>query len=407
MLAAVRAALRSLLGRARRAIGPSSIEVSSAAEEEPEEEMVVQAVLPEAAASMALDLQQTGRPAGAVEILIRSDFYLRRTDVRLLPCTVWALSDTPRAAGLVMEALCSRPLLSGAAEWSAFEEGISGNVRCINLLPDRPGSGAFAVTAQMVIRMLQHGRGHDGQQAKSTEATGQVESEYEGSQSRQTTVMRRAELAAAPVGFLPRLWSAGAVVKGAAMESLRSGLTWAGIARRNANSVASDLRSGFDALRHRYLWQQLQQQPKPQLLIVCLSKSAGLQSMSLRSKSLPGSVDRQATRSQTQGGSAHEGVSAPSFAGFLRNNWGRDGAAAQALVEAARASKMSVLTVALTSGPSSTGSPAAQRHEASSSVLMLSDSGGRLPVQQAWQLKMAVYRALTGIFDRPVLQSKL
>lgn len=423
-----RSIVQRLLSSARHLAG-SAAQLAGQLDLEPTEEMVVEAVLPAAAASMVL-IRGNEQPS-LVELLTRSDFHVRRTELQLQPCCVWVLSDTPHGAQLAFRALCEQSHMPATLPEAshAFQEGSLSNVRCVNLLPERSAVGTFPATVQMIARLLQsritssgqaqqgeaaalHGKGngeHDKGQAEQQSHLIGMEQKSEGGAVDPRSDAAPGSVKEASAAVMSQLWSARAGMKLSMLGSLEAGFRWARGAQQSASARAAELRSGFSRLRHRRLWQQLQQEDSPQLLVLCISSLKLLSAPPARDwDPKSGLVD-----TARSGRDSEPAKQAPSLNGVINWGPGKGGthvaAEVQALLQAASASGVPVLVAALSGSAHPVSSP--DWHMGGSAahpnVLVLRSSKGVPSEADAWRLKFAVYHALYNALEKPVFHSRL
>ncbi len=389
------------------------------------EELVLETVLPPAIAGSVERgmLAQHERQGGLLEVQLRSDFFVRRFGVSLQPCTAWVLSDSARGAEMLMGALCAAPALSARCEAPPFSAALAGGVRFVSLWPDTPRAAAFPVMSGLVARRLQA----TAEQQKAPPALGeQLEPSEEVHSSKPHALEAwqrgpdpdeqhapRSDYGHPSATLTSRIgrpaarafsWAADATASMIGHQASSKLATWTARAREGAGSVRAEFGTQLRLLQHGRVWRALKTQPTPQLLILCLRGSP------------TGGSRRQAGRIFGQFSSglrAHAAVSGSGHADGWEAAMGsiaKDAESVRMLLESARAARIPLLVVVMPGSQDSWErmSPLPLELEAASGgTLVLHDCTNQLGSNESWELKMAVYRALSGSVQSPHIRSKL
>lgn len=392
------------------------------------EELVLETVLPPAmAAAVERGLlaqqhdTQGGQVTGLLEVQLRSDFCVRRVGMALRPGTAWILSDSARGAEMLMGGLCAPPGLAFRGEAPPFSTALAGSVRLVSLWPNTPRAAAFSVMAGLVARHLrasterQEGplrpdvhvqasnevstsKQHDPdgwQQGPSLDEQRKVPGGVNGSAASLTSRISRPAARA-----LTRAATAAAAVIGPQTGSRLA--AWTARAREGAGSMRDGLETRLRVLQHGRVWRALKAQPTPELLILCLRGS-----LTAGGRGQAGSFFGQV---RANAGSAVSGNTGADTWGAFSGCSAKDVDTVRVLLDSACASGIPVLVVVMLSSQDSweRRSPLPLRLEsASGGTLVLHEGNGQLGSSEAWQLKMAVHRAISDAVQLPQPRSKL
>ncbi|BDA42442.1 probable protein EDS1L at N-terminal half [Coccomyxa sp. Obi] len=396
------------------------------------EELIVETVLPPAVASAVergLAAQQDGR-AGHVKCLLeaqlRSDFFVRRVNVALQPCTAWILSNSAQGADILMDGLCAPPGSAVQAAAPPFRTALAGNVRIISLWPDTPRAAALPAMAGLVGRHLRStaeglkGTPAEHERLQHSKAIPTHEPPAQAARQQAPEVAGQAngghQPAALPLGKLVNpaarglRWAASAAASVIGTEASSKVAAWTARASEGAGSIMAGVGTQVRLLQHGLVWRALKLQPSPDLLIVCLKKPA-THSSRWQVRRFFGLIGRGSTGDSGQTVPEHGSAdSLEATMGMSAREW----ESVRVLQEVARTSHIPVLLVVLPS--SSGGQESWERRShlpvglqaASRDVLVLHESTDQLGGSDAWRLKVAVYHALTSAMQPPpLLRSKL
>ncbi len=396
------------------------------------EELVVETVLPPAVASAVergLAAQQEGR-AGHVKCLLqaqlRSDFFVRRVNVALQPCTAWILSNSAQGADIVVEGLCALPGSAVRAASPPFRTALAGNVRIVSLWPDTPRAAALPVMAGLVGRHLRataeelKGSPAKQERLQHSKATPTLQPPAQATRQQAPDLAGQAngghQPAALPLGRLLNpaahglRWAASAAASLIGTQVISEVAAWTARASEGAGSIMAGVGTRVRLLQHSLVWRALKLQSSPDLLILCLKQPA-TRSGRWQVRRFFGQMGRGSTEDEVQ--TLPEHASADSLEASMGMS-AREWESVRVLQEVARTSHIPVLLVLL---PSSSGAQETWKRRsqlpvgleaASGEILVLHESTDQLGGSDAWRLKMAVYHALTSARQPPSLfRSKL
>ena len=360
------------------------------ASESTKEQLVLEVKLKhaDAQAIVSSSSQHEGSHSRAGRILkvhLRSDFEVVRSEVMLSRHQVWILGSSSHTVDRVLQ------LLGAAAAKHAFLPGVkTAAADAISYTCLVPANGELAAVAQLASQHLQglQARGTHGQtsavEAEAPEGDSSLRPQVHAVTSSQMLQPLYKSIGMLSPAYRAQAVEAARVVSTALASTLQQ-------ARLTASQTASAARAQLQRLRHRHTVLAMQQQSRPDMIMLCLPGRSSIMGGRQKQRQPASAVYRTFLKGQSS--AAHSIV---------------EYAAVTSLVGNAHQAGTPVLVILLTEDRD------LEIHKAEcAKALQLSDTdrlailGGKPSSTEAFNLKRAIFDCLEGSKQSPRITSKL